>query len=153
MTRRLIALMVLLTVSAAASAEVWRWVDSQGRVHYSDVPIEGATLVEGVTSRHTNREVVAQRTAAEGEQRAQVAARETQQRAQQATSSAVQQDVDHSREEQCKKAQEQYKTAVESQRLYRVGKDGERVYLNDAELTEARVNSRKAVDELCKPAS
>jgi Domain of unknown function (DUF4124) len=152
MTRRLIALTVLLTVSAAASAEVWRWVDSQGRVHYSDVPIEGATRVEGVNSRTTNREVVAQRTANESEQRAQLATRETQQRTEQATSEAVQQDVGRAREEQCKKAQEQYKTAVESQRLYRVGKDGERVYLTDAELTEARVNSRKAVDELCKPA-
>lgn len=153
MATRLISFLVLLAVSAAASAEVWRWVDSQGRVHYSDVPVEGATRVEGVRSRATDREAVAQRTAAEGEQRAQVASRAAQQRADQETANAVQQDVTRTRAEQCKQAQEQYRVAVESQRLYRMGKDGERVYLTEAELTEARVNSRKAVDELCKPAA
>ncbi len=154
MTTRLISTLwalALLSLSAAASADVWRWVDRQGNVHYSDVPVEGATRVEGVSSRATNREVVAQRTAEEGEQRAQVATREAQERADQATASAVKEDVTRTREEQCKQAQLLYKTAVESQRLYRVGKDGERVYLTDAELSEARVNSRKAVDELCRP--
>ncbi len=156
MTTRLISTLwalALLSVSAAATADVWRWVDSRGNVHYSDVPIEGATRVEGVSSRSTNRETVAARTAAEGEQRSQVATREAQQRADQATATAVQQDVTRTRDEQCKQAQQLYKTAVESQRLYRMGKDGERVYLTDAELTEARVNSRKAVDELCRPAA
>jgi len=149
---RLVWIAVLLSVSAAASsADVWRWIDRDGGVHYSDVPVEGATRVEGVVSRSTNPETLARRTDAEREQRSQVATRDTQQRAEQDTVNAVQQDVSRSREEQCKKAQEQYKTAVESQRLYRVGKDGEREYLTDVELTEARVNARKAVNELCKP--
>lgn len=152
MATRILWMAVLLTISAAASAEVYRWVDGQGRVYYSDRPAENAQLVS-VASRPTNREKVAERTQAEGTQRAQVADRDAQQRADQATANAVQQDVTKTREQQCKEAQERYKTAVESQRLYRVGKDGERQYLTDAELTETRVNSRKAVDELCKPAA
>lgn len=152
MATRILWMAMLLTMSAAASAEVYRWVDGQGRVYYSDRPAENAQLVT-IASRRTNREAVAARTQTAGAQRAQVAERDAQQRADQATANAVQQDVNKSREQQCKEAQERYKTAIESQRLYRVGKDGERQYLTDAELTEARVNSRRAVDELCKPAA
>jgi hypothetical protein len=152
MMMRLVGIALLL-LSTAASAEVYRWVDAQGRVHYADRPAENAELVSSVASRPTNREDVAKRTEAESAQRAQAAARETEQSAQQATAAAVEQDVEKNRAIQCKKAQEDYRVAVESQKLYRVGKDGERYYLTDAELTEARVNSRRAMDELCKPAS
>lgn len=152
MATRILWMAVLLTMSAAASAEVYRWVDSQGRVYYSDRPAENAELVS-IASRPTNRERVAARTEAEGAERAQTAQRNTQQQSEQATANAVQQDVTKARAEQCKEAQAAYKTATEKQRLYRVGKDGERQYLTDAELTEARINSKKAVDELCKPAA
>jgi hypothetical protein len=151
MTTRVFCMVALLTLSATASAEVYRWVDGQGRVHYSDRPAENSQLVS-VRSRPSSPEAIAERTGQEAEQRAQSAARETEQRNEQATANAVQKDVNASREEQCKKAQEAYKTAVESQRLYREGKNGEREYLTDAEITEARVNGRKAVDQLCKPA-
>jgi len=143
-------LIVALLVSTAASAEVYRWVDGKGNVHYSDRPAENAQVV-GVASRPTNREVLAQRTAEEREERSQVATADTQRQKDQQTADSVKQDLSRTREEQCKKAQEAYKTAIESQRLYREGKDGERQYLTDAELTETRLNSRKAVDELCKP--
>ncbi|HXG28744.1 MAG TPA: DUF4124 domain-containing protein [Nevskiales bacterium] len=32
----------LLLVSAAAAAETYRWVDTDGKVHYSDRPVQGA---------------------------------------------------------------------------------------------------------------
>ena len=152
MKTRVFCMVALLTLSATASAEVYRWVDRQGRVHYSDRPSENAQLVS-VRSRPSSAETVAARTDQEAEQRAQAAAQEAEQRSEQATAQAVQQDVNRSREEQCKKAQEAYRTATESQRLYRPGKNGEREYLTDAELTETRINARKAMDNLCKPAA
>lgn len=36
----------LLLISAAASAEMYRWVDSAGKVHYSDRPTQGSTEVK-----------------------------------------------------------------------------------------------------------
>jgi hypothetical protein len=35
---RLIMLLVLLTLSASASAEIYKWVDEAGKVHFSDTP-------------------------------------------------------------------------------------------------------------------
>ena len=151
MKMRVFCMAALLTLSATASAEVYRWVDGQGRVHYSDRPSENAQLVS-VRSRPSSDETPARASQA-AEQRSQVATQEAQERSDEATTQAVQQDVNQVRAEKCKKAQEAYTTAIESQRLYRQGKDGEREYLTDAELTEARINSRKAVDQWCKPAS
>lgn len=48
--------------------------------------------------------------------------------------------------EKAKKQEEQYSTA---RRLYRDLPNGERDYLNDKELTQARVDARRQVDEWC----
>lgn len=48
MLKCLIALTSLLSVVAAAQP-VWTWVDEEGRRHYSDRPVEGATRIELAT--------------------------------------------------------------------------------------------------------
>lgn len=45
MLKCLIALTSLLS-AAALAAPAWTWVDEQGRRHYSDQPVEGATQIE-----------------------------------------------------------------------------------------------------------
>jgi hypothetical protein len=45
MLKCLIALTSLLS-AAAFAAPAWTWVDEQGRRHYSDRPVEGATQIE-----------------------------------------------------------------------------------------------------------
>ncbi|HJS21529.1 MAG TPA: DUF4124 domain-containing protein [Steroidobacteraceae bacterium] len=151
MVMRVVALLGLMAASLGASADVYKWVDPQGRVHYSDRPdAEGAERV-AVLSRRANPEAVAERTDSEAAQRAQVDAQASEQRREQTTNQAVQKDVAKTRETQCKDAKEQYRVAIESQKLYRVGKDGERQYLTSAEIDEARMNARRAMDEICGP--
>jgi hypothetical protein len=153
MKRLLIILFVACTaISTAAMAEVYKWVDKEGRVHYSDRPEPGAVIL-AIVSRRTDPQAVAQRNEAATSQRAQDATRDQQRRSDQATSAAVQRDVSTVRAEQCKKAQEQYRVAIESIRLYRVGKDGERQYLNETELAEARLAAKKNLDAACGSSS
>ena len=45
MLKCLIALTALVS-AAALAAPAWTWVDAQGRRHYSDRPVEGATQIE-----------------------------------------------------------------------------------------------------------
>jgi hypothetical protein len=137
-----------LLLSLSAAADVYRWVDANGRVHYSDRPRAGAERIK-VDSRPTDTEAVEQREQQTYAERAKAEAAQQTQQGEDAVAKNVAQDVTKTREEQCKKAQADYKIAIESQRLYRTGKDGERVYLTDAEINETRVNARKAVDQLC----
>jgi hypothetical protein len=151
MVMRIAALLGLMAVSLGASADVYKWVDTQGRVHYSDRPdVEGAERV-AVASRRSNPETITERTDAENAQRQQAATQTADQQREQATTQAVEKDLAKTRETQCKDAKEQYRVAIESQKLYRVGKDGERQYLTSAEIDEARMNARRAMDELCGP--
>jgi hypothetical protein len=154
MKRMLVVLLFAASaaMSSAAMAEVYKWVDKEGRVHYSDRPEPGAVIL-AIVSRRTDPEAIAERNEAASSQRAQDTVRDQQRRADQATAATVQKDVSAAREEQCKKAREQYTVAIESIRLYKVGKDGERQYLNDAELAEARIAAKKNLDAACGSSS
>ena len=44
-TRAIVALLGIF-VAAAATADVWRWVDDNGVVHFSDTPVEGAERID-----------------------------------------------------------------------------------------------------------
>ena len=44
-TRAIIALLGIF-VAAVATADVWRWVDENGVVHFSDTPVEGAERID-----------------------------------------------------------------------------------------------------------
>lgn len=150
---RIAAVLGLMVVSLAASADVYKWVDAQGRTHYSDRPDSDNAERLAVASRRTNPSAVSERSAAEHEQRQQTNSQSTQQRQEQTTTKAVRDDVTKSRDQQCKDAQEAYRVAIESQKLYRIGKDGEREYLTSAEIDEARLNARRARDQVCGPSS
>ena len=55
---RPIAALLGIFVAASASADVWRWVDDEGVVHFSDTPVEGATLIDtSVSSRTTGARI------------------------------------------------------------------------------------------------
>jgi hypothetical protein len=66
-----------------------------------------------------------------------------------AAKKAVQDDVDSVRAKQCSEAQERYKKYIESRRLYKPGKDGERTYLTDQEIDAERLNAKREVDATC----
>ena len=53
METRPIFLALALLVAATASADVWRWVDDDGVVHFSDTPREGAERVDVSDSART----------------------------------------------------------------------------------------------------
>jgi len=44
--RKLVALLSMLTAMSAVAADMWRWRDADGVVHYSDRPVPGAQRME-----------------------------------------------------------------------------------------------------------
>jgi hypothetical protein len=66
-----------------------------------------------------------------------------------ATRAAVDKDVASKRAEDCKQAKDKYQQSITAHRIYKLGKDGERIYLTDAELDQARLNARTQMDRSC----
>lgn len=150
MLRLAFGLALTLTLASAASADVYRFVDSKGNVQYTDKPALLPAEKLAVQSRATDATEVdtgaaaerARTTAADTARQQAAAARADQNKANQITATA--------KAEQCVKARERNEAYSTSKRLYETLPDGERRYLTDAELDEARAQAEKAVAEMCK---
>lgn len=143
---------ILLTLTAVvlagtlslARANVYRWVDKHGVVHYSDQWVPGAKQVmvmseslHGGSSSAALRGIAAESKAADRQIRhAQnertVRAKEGELRAQ-----------------RCKKAQKVYYRLIHARRLFTTDKNGQRHYLSDARANAARVKALAVMNRLC----
>jgi C-terminal processing protease CtpA/Prc len=143
----IIAGFILTGVSVTAMADVYRWVDAQGRVHYSDRWVPGAELVKVSNSKPSSQDVerVAREQAALAESNARIESEQLQAE----TERAVQQDIAKVREQQCKEAKQRYQMAIQSRRLFRLREDGEREYMSEAEADAYRVQARTEMEEVC----
>ena len=144
-------LLALAAVSTPADAAVYKWVDPQGRLHYSDrpPPPEGKLVsVDLTASVHAvlNTPQMPPPAAPTPSPRSGPATPEQEARLKQ----AVDADVDSKRSEECKQAKERYANYVRSRRLYREGPNKERIYLTDAELETERVNARREQEDACR---
>jgi hypothetical protein len=117
----------LLGLANAAHADVYRWVDANGTVQYSDRWVPGSVLVKTDKNRGTPPPPTVSEPTAPGDIASQADAQRT-----------VAQDVAKSKAEQCKKATEAYEKAIASRRIYKDGKDGTREYLSDADADAYR---------------
>ena len=133
-----------------ATAAVYKWVDPQGNVHYSDLPPppEGK-LVSIDPNAHTSGKMAepAARAAVRQPSPAPAAAPPVSGPAAQTPEAnarmkqEVENDVTTAQADQCKQAQDRYQNYVRSRRLYKEGPNKERIYLTDQELETERLNA------------
>jgi hypothetical protein len=142
-------------VSVANAADVFRWVDDHGGVHYSDQWVPGSEVIKSSrphsvsTSSDSPRPTpVTQKTVNDH-----AASQSTQ-----SAEKAVKQDMAKMREQQCKDAKERYDKAIVARRIYKPSegdksKDSDRPddrqYLSDAEADAYRVKARQDMQDLC----
>lgn len=154
------ALIMSLTIAAAATAaraDVYRSVDAQGHVQYSDTPTPGAELVHvqrGGDTGTSSLNSAPANNAAPGARNQPPAPASSTISAQadidkQNAQKAVQQDVEQTRADQCKKATDDYQASLAARRIYRTGPNGERDYLTDDEAEQQRVSLRQAMQSAC----
>jgi hypothetical protein len=144
-----------LCFAPTADANVYKWKDVQGRIHYTDrPPPPDGTLISIEPTWYARRDGSApSRATAPAATPSSSAPDAPTPAAEAALRNAVQNDVANTRTEQCKKAQERYQNYIVSRRLFKEGEKGERIYLTDAELTEARLNAKREMDEACAAAA
>ena len=142
-----IAILTCLPLSAVLG-DVYRSVDAQGHVLYSDTPTPGAERVRmGLrdTSAPAKSTPVSSVTA--GQPQSDDASKDI---ARDRATRAVDSDVAQARADQCKKAQDAYQSAIAARRIYTEDKSGDRQYLSDDDAEKARINAKLAMDQACK---
>ena len=147
MVRFVCVLLLSFSTTALWAAQVYRSVDAEGNVTYSDRP--GGAEAESVfiaTRRPSSvpaTPTTAQRATSEAP--AEEETGEVQRERREPTPEERAED----RARNCAIAREREERYAISHRLYRETPDGEREYLNDAELTEARTQATSDVQEWC----
>lgn len=138
--------LLALAATAATAADVYRSVDAQGNVSYSDRPQnDDAERVAVIASRAASEPArpqaaaAPQPTAPESEPATAEPPAPQPTRAEQAAERA----------RNCEVARERATRYAESRRLYRNTPEGEREYLSDAEIDEARARAAADVETWC----
>jgi len=134
---------------AAHAADVYRYVDAQGGVHYTDTWVPGSTVIH-VTHMQKAAEAASpthpaqSKTLSAGDH---AAAELTKQ----ADEQTVHADVAKAQEDACKQAKDNYSKAVASRRIIKSGSDGQREYLSESDADAYRLQLHDNMQPACGP--
>jgi hypothetical protein len=135
----------LLALAPHAHAELYKWTDAQGKVHYTDQPptVSAQTIKNSATGQAGTTTQATQSLNAQ-EQAYQKRRKEAEDaRAKEAEQSRI-------ARENCDKARKNLDALNNSSRVYTTNAAGQRTYMDDAARASALANSQKAVSEFCK---
>src|SRR3982074_1190503 len=138
-----ITALILAGALTVARADVYRWIDEHGVPHYSDQWVPGSVIIKTIKPHPSSF----QSTARAGEQKNLASSnnRVSTELNDQANARAVQQDVTKTRDAQCKAAKDRFMRSIQSRRVFKETKDGQREYLSDQAADDYRAQGRKAV--------
>jgi len=157
-----IATLTVLALALPAWGEMYKWVDADGKVHYSDQPPPAnvkqqkaiptprtparatAPAAEGQAAAPA---AAAPKTAAEQEmefRKRRVEAAEAEAKRQQEAQAAEE------KKRNCEQARNRVAVLQTGGRITRAGPDGEQNYLGDNEIASELVEARKVADSWCK---
>jgi len=139
------ALLIALVAMSAHANDVYRTVQKDGTVVYSDRPLSPESVRLNLSSDPTNPE----RVAAEAEARRTADAERESQAAEAEPSAAGLAAQVELRAEACREARKAYEAYERAPRLYESLPDGGRRYLSDEEVVRARESARQAVADFC----
>ncbi len=147
---RLLALLVCLLLVLPAAAQVYKWVDKDGKIHYSDKPPRDpkAKSVQdmNIESKPTDPEAVA-RELAELEARGKSTDENLRVEAQVREQTAVEKAAN---EQRCDQARARLAVLESVQRMVTVDQDGKQTYKSDGETNAEREKARKRVADTCQ---
>lgn len=131
--------LLMFGLCLTADADIWKWVDDEGVVHYGDMPArEYANSAELVRSSSPYRPA------------ARPSDSRTSSNPDNDTRSEEQVAAENAQSYYCERAKDIYRSYVDAPRLYRTGEDGQREYLSDEEVAATIANAEASVAEWCQ---
>ena len=148
MKRSSIHLVLLLAaLTPAQAADVYKWVDEQGRTHYGDRPADESALSVDVESENPDADPVLQERRSKRDKLLEQFADERRQEAEKAEKLAAEK---AERERKCASARDKLWQYEHSPYLYELDNEGERRILNDAERAAEENKVRRFLEKNCQ---
>jgi FKBP-type peptidyl-prolyl cis-trans isomerase len=143
---------MLLMLALPAGAEIYKWTDASGKVHYGDQPPNPGTTTQ-ITPRNSRAaeaagEALRHKAAEQAVQERLKAASSKEDAAKKQTAAA---EEARRKAEQCDRARKNYTTLTTQRgRIARVDAQGQRVYLDDATREAETTRSNQEIAEFCR---
>src|ERR1700741_426070 len=150
-----IILALSLFFAAAASAQQYKWVDQDGKVRYGDTPPPGVKAQRLKPPPGASAAPAPAPAAKKGEKgekplTPEEAFRKRQEDAQKAQQKQAQSNQEsQAKREEGGRRQESLRTLESGQRIVRTDAQGERYYLEDAQIAQETARARQAVQQSC----
>lgn len=155
--RRTMLALALLLLPVLAHAQLYKWVDENGRTQYSDRPPPAGIKAERVnTGKASSAAAAPAAPAAAKGAAANPANRELEFRKRQISAEEAQKDEekkakeDQVKREQCDIARARLKSLEDGGRILKYDKTGERQFLSDEEIEKEKGPARQRVEQTCK---
>ena len=146
----LTAATLLLAAAGAHAGEVYKTTDAQGRPVYTDKPPSLPAERLNVQSSTTDVVEVQKRYESQMKQYGAADKGEADAAKKAADARKAQEMTAEDRAKRCIEARQRYESYMNARRLYEPGTaEGERRYLDSAEIDAARANAKQAMDDLC----
>lgn len=140
----------VLAFAAHAHAELYKWTDAQGKVHYTDQPptLNSQTVKHSAKGQAETTSKATQSLDAK-DQAYQKRRKEAEEARAKADKEAEQARIAR---ENCDKARKNLSTLqnANAPRVYTTNAAGQRIYMDDSARASALANSQKSVSEFCK---
>jgi Domain of unknown function (DUF4124) len=138
----------VLAFMGHAHAELYKWTDGQGKVHYSDQPpTANAQTIKAHQSGQAETTTQAKQSLNDQDQAYQKRREEAEQARVKSEKEAEQARIQR---ENCAKARNNLNTLQNTPRVYTTNAAGQRTYMDDAARADALANSQKAISDFCK---
>lgn len=145
-----------LLAAAPAAAETYKWKDADGKVHYSDHPPPPNAKDESIikprkqsTPAATDKGAPAAKAKTYTEQEADFKKRQVE-AAEREAEEKKKADEAAQKQKNCEQARAELRTLQAGGRVTQTNAQGEREYLNDAQIAQEIERSKKVVDSWCK---
>ncbi len=147
--KSLLVIVLALAVAPLASAQMYKYVDKDGKTVYSDQPPANVdskqlNVQPGVTS---SAPAAAPKSAVEQDKQLQKGRDEARERAKKSENAAKEAEA---KEQACASARAAYKIYSDGGRILKSDDKGERVFLGDEEIDAERERTKRLMDEACK---
>ncbi len=143
--KRILVLACALAASTAAFGQLYKWVDKDGKVTYSDQPPPAQQSKQ--LNLSTGQPSAPARSAVEMDKEIEKGRAEAREKAKVAAEKERKAEVD---EQNCKSARAYLKTVESGVRVSTVDDKGDQVILDDDQIAAERAKAQKAVAEACK---
>lgn len=147
MKRILMAALALALAAPLAAQQLYKWVDKDGKTHYSDTPPANQDAKQVNTSSGAAAAAVPPKGSVARDkelEKGREALRDAGKKSDDAAKLAA------AKDEACTRARQAYQTYADGGRIHKYNDKGERVMLDDNEIEAEREKARRDMDDACK---